>query len=395
MKTGENGDFLMKRLRILHVINIGGLGGAEKLLLQLLPALNRSVDIECLIFFNTASPAAASKLAEELTSYGIRVKKEGYHSTFEKSIRKKIREVVADGEYDLVHSHLKHADLWLAMLKKLSRFKTPVVSTMHGYNDAYENQYGFAVKKKIFVSPYYLLSKAIFSQLDGFILISNIIRDFFRKTRLLPSVPQEVVYHGYDLQLMSAENEISKPFEGKIAIPGRLIFRKGHRFAIEAFRKVREEHPGITLHIYGEGSEREVLQQQVEKAGIEQAVFFHGYVHELGTQLKQMDIMLVPSLWEGFGLVFLDAFAAGIPVLAFDLPAGNEIVRNEYSGLLATPYSADSMAEQMRRLIEDAPLRQQLIANGRHELKIRFNMERMTEDYISFYHKIIHQHSRV
>ncbi|MBO9660740.1 MAG: hypothetical protein J7527_18100, partial [Chitinophagaceae bacterium] len=102
----------MKRLRILHVINIGGLGGAEKLLLQLLPALNRSVDIECLIFFNTASPAAASKLAEELTSYGIRVKKEGYHSTFEKSIRKKIREVVADGEYDLVHSHLKHADLW-------------------------------------------------------------------------------------------------------------------------------------------------------------------------------------------------------------------------------------------------------------------------------------------
>jgi glycosyltransferase involved in cell wall biosynthesis len=378
-----------RRLNVLHVIDIGGYGGGEKLLLQLLPALNRHISTGCLIFYKKTNPKAALHIGEELKEKNITVQLEAYDHLLQRTILKRIAECVKKGGYDMVHSHLKHADLWFAVMKMTGMIKRPVVSTMHGYNDEYENKNGFVIVRKLFFSPYYRISKWIYKRLDGFILISNIVNDFFTKARLLPAVPAKVIYHGYELneQLPVAVKDDDRS-EVDIAVPGRLIKRKGHSYALAAVKKLVASHPGIRLHFYGTGPEEQSLKEKAAAEGLSDVVFFHGYVHDLLKQLTRMDIVLIPSLWEGFGLVFLDAFAAGVPVVGFDLPAGNEIVEHGKTGLLSIPYSAESLAANMEKLIQDPGLRKQMALQASQSLQEKFNMERMAEDYTSFYQQI-------
>lgn len=376
-------------LKVLHVINIGGYGGAEKLLLQLLPALNQQMVADCLILYKKDNPAAALKIASELKDKKVQVYVFSYSQVLQGSIRKTIRNYAVQGKYDLIHGHLKQADFWLSIIKKLGQLKIPVVSTMHGYNDTYENKNGFVIKRSLFFSPYYLVSRAIFRQLNGFILISDVVSNFFNRSGLLPKVTQRIIHHGYDAGELP---EVEMPLHTrrpKIAIPGRLIRRKGHLYAIEAIQQLKTLFSGITLHVYGDGPERQSLENKVREEGLDNTIIFHGYVHDLLTALQEMDIILIPSLWEGFGLVFLDAFAAGVPVVTFDLPAGNEIIRHKDTGLLARPYSSASLAENIQLLLQDDRLRKDIVLKARQELASRFSMHKMVESYLDFYKAIL------
>lgn len=379
---------MSEKLKVLHIINIGGYGGAEKLLLQLLPAQNQYMIADCFILHQEDNPEAALKIASELKDKNVQVYVYSYKHVLQKSIRKMIRDYAVEGRYDLLHGHLKQAELWLSILKKFGRLKIPVVSTMHGYTEAYGNKHGFAIKKRLYFSPYYLVSRVILRQLDGFILISNAISEFFNRSGLLPKVKQKIIPHGYDAGLLP-EVELSQTLQMRVASPGRLIRGKGHLYAIEAIKQLRTSFPNITLHIFGDGPDRPFLENKARIEGLDNAVIFHGYVHGLVDALRTTDIILIPTLWDGFGLVFLDAFAAGVPVVAFNLPAGNEIIQHKHTGLLAEPYSSASLAENVKLLLQNDLLRKDIALNGRRELTTRFSMQTMTESYLDFYKTIV------
>jgi glycosyltransferase involved in cell wall biosynthesis len=93
-------------------------------------------------------------------------------------------------------------------------------------------------------------------------------------------------------------------------------------------------------------------------------------------------------MYESFGLVFLDAFAAGVPVVAFDLPAGNEIITDQVTGLLAKPYDHRSLYEQVLRLCESEDLRRTLSTNASAKLKTSFSITRMADDYVQYYNHV-------
>jgi glycosyltransferase involved in cell wall biosynthesis len=378
-------------MKVLHIININAIGGAEKLLLQLLPALDKKVKVECAVYYPRNSGAAALQIAEGLKNTGIPVYTFPYYKLYDRKIFSNLLSQINNGNYTLIHSHLKYADGWLAWLKFRKKITLPVVSTMHGYNDKYENAFGFTVSKRLFFSYYFQVSKWVFRQLDGFILISNIVSEFFNKTGLIKNKQQVVIYHGYEKPGLPAGGLFKKNNKGdfRLALPGRLIKRKGHRYAIEALEKLKGHYPGISLHIYGDGPDREVLQQIVAEKDLNQHIFFHGYVNDLVNRLKEMDIVLIPSLWEGFGLVFLDAFAAGVPVVAFDLPAANEIIRDGYNGLLAAPNSSGDLAENILKLYKNPELSEKIANHAFAELQTKFSIDSMTDNYMSFYKRFM------
>ena len=376
----------MSEMKVLHVINISGMGGAEKLLLQLLPALNSRVNTQCLIMHKAGAGDAAEQIARELRLKGINVFIFAYRRLTSKGIFTELIRVISQGNYQLIHSHLKYADAWLAWMKFRKKIRIPVVTTMHGYNDAYENENGFVIRKDLWRSPYFLISKWIYRQLDGFILISNIVKHFFVETGLIGNRPNVVIYHGYEATPEPLKiRKASIPLQ--VAVPGRLLKRKGQQFAIESIAMLRKDGIDISLHLFGEGPNRAELEKLVAEKQLAHKIFLHGYVHGLLDRLKDMDIIVVPSLWEGFGLVFLDAFAAGVPVVGFDLPAANEIIRHEHNGLLAEPYSSVSLANAIRRLYDDAALRESLSAQAFKDLQY-FTMDSMVNSYISFYRQI-------
>jgi glycosyltransferase involved in cell wall biosynthesis len=107
-----------------------------------------------------------------------------------------------------------------------------------------------------------------------------------------------------------------------------------------------------------------------------------------------MDIILVPSSGEAFGIVFLEAFAAGVSVVAFDIPAGNEIIKDGFSGLLATPGSVHSLAEKINELYKNKGLYMQIREQAFAGLKERFSLSRMVAGYQDFYEIVLSKYSK-
>src|SRR5262249_21172055 len=152
-------------------------------------------------------------------------------------------------------------------------------------------------------------------------------KSFYEQARLVQTKKNTIVYHGYDTSKTYPFRDNPEPLTAPLlALPGRIITRKGHRYAIEAITQVNQYYPKASLHIYGEGPEENALKEIVKARKLENTVFFHGYVENIIEELNRYDIVIIPSLWEPFGLVFLDGFAANVPIVAFDLPAGNELI---------------------------------------------------------------------
>lgn len=377
-------------MKVLHIINVGGFGGAEKLLLQLLPAQEKRIKTGLLLCYKSGAAETARKIEKDLASSSVSVFHLTYQRTFSPTHLRKLRDIVNQPEWDLVHSHLQHANMWMNLLKRLKWVTKPVTTTLHGYRDSYQNKHGLLISRGLFFSAYYWISKFNLRGLEGHIVISNCLRDFFTHSKLLKANSMRTIYHGYDASASVVkdhrnEGRIEAPI---IALPGRLIKLKGHVYAIKMLKILLETYPNAHLHFFGDGPYKDTIQKEVEQLQLTEKVHFHGYIHNLLGELQKCDFAVLPSVYESFGLVFLDCFAVGIPAVAFDLPAGNEIVRNRETGILVRPYDVQELAKAATELCEDANLRRQLVVNSRKSLLEDFSIDRMAKDYCEYYQQI-------
>lgn len=379
-------------MRVLHVINIGGFGGGEKLLLQLLPAQEELMQTGLVLCYQPASEEVALKIKNDLAATSVKVFCLPYKSVLSIQHLRNLRAYINSGEWDLVHTHLQHANMWVNLLRRLRLSKKPVVTTLHGYRDSYQNDYGLLVSRKIYFSKYYWITRFNLKRLDGHIVISRCLRDFFLKSHLLQKKTMRVIYHGYDsTQLVAkttapANEKIESPV---IGLPGRFIKLKGHVYALQMLKLLREQYPTASIHFFGTGPYMETIVAETERLQLTDCVHFRGYIHNLLDELKKCDFAVLPSVYESFGLVFLDCFAAGVPVIAFDLPAGNEIIKNGETGILVRPFDVPELARAAAGLCENAALRNSLVEKGRESLLSDFSISRMAREYYEYYHQII------
>jgi glycosyltransferase involved in cell wall biosynthesis len=381
-------------MKILHLITVNAIGGAEKLMSFFLPAQQRAgMEVHCLLLFHkNYSMEPVKEIAGQMEAHGIKYFIVKCNSIFDKAARKKIAAIINENNYQLVHSHLKYADFFLSVLKKRKQIKVPVVSTLHGYRDSYQNNFGLNVSRKLYFSAYYWITRFIFHQLNGYVFISSCMKNFYSRAGLFRNRLNTIIYHGYpaELNIIGKERDSSNKIDSpSIGLPGRLIKLKGHRFAIEAIGKLISDYPGITLHIFGSGPEEEIIRNQVKQAGLDDHVIFYGYVNDLNVRLKTMDVIIVPSSGEAFGIVFLESFAAGVPVVAFDLPAGNEIITDGYNGLLAEPLDSGSLAMKIDKLCKEKELYFQIREQAFKSLREKFSMNRMVLQYNEFYKTVL------
>jgi glycosyltransferase involved in cell wall biosynthesis len=101
------------------------------------------------------------------------------------------------------------------------------------------------------------------------------------------------------------------------------------------------------------------------------------------------DLFLMPSLWEGFGLVLLEAMAQAIPVVGSRVSALPEVVADGETGLLAAPRDVDMLAAHLRRLLADAPLRRHMGLLGQDRLETEFSVAKMTDSVLALYEELV------
>ena len=148
--------------------------------------------------------------------------------------------------------------------------------------------------------------------------------------------------------------------ELRILFVGNLIPRKGLHHLLNALHSLRER--GFRLDVVGgEEADRRysaAVRRQVRELGLEDRVRFHGTLGgaELEARFRQAQVLAVPSSYEGFGIVYLEAMGFGLPVIASASGATDEIVRHESTGFLVPPGDRWSLARRIESLIEDRPL---------------------------------------
>lgn len=170
---------------------------------------------------------------------------------------------------------------------------------------------------------------------------------------------------------------------------GRFVHQKNYPRMIAIWRQVVQRFPEWTLDIYGDGEDRAVIEQCIQRAHIQDNVILHGYTKEVVNAYTSGSIYLMTSRMEGFPLVLIEAMACGLPVVAFDCPYGpRDAIKNGVTGYLI-PYDDDkAYIEALSQLMGNVSLRKQMGTAATAEIGC-YSYESIMQQWLSLFQEIV------
>jgi glycosyltransferase involved in cell wall biosynthesis len=334
-------------MRILHVITSIARGGAEHHLLMLaggLAARGHQVAVAAL-----KGPA---ELAPAFQAAGVATPALGLSRYGAPGPALRLRRLVAEFAPDVVHAHLPPAELYARLA--LLGTATPLVITRH-------NDERFAP-----VAFERALSRWCAARAARVIAISQAVARWTTaapRGPRLPAGPVRIIRYALaPPPAMPPAPDLAGP--GKLVVTiARLVPQKGLDVLLEAFAKVP---PPARLVIVGEGALRPQLQAQIARLGLGGRVRLAGARADIPAVLAAAQLFVLPSRWEGFGLVLLEAMAAGTPILATRVSAIPEVLAD--CGVLVPPDDAPALAAAMLDMLADPDLCAVLAKRGQARL---------------------------
>ena len=379
-------------MKILFVQKEGGIFGAENYQLKVIPGLMaHGIEVEFLRLYTDYQGGKGGAFIDRLHDMHVKTFEVNIGKWPTPKVLRQIKNIANQGNYDVVHTHLIHADFHFALIKTFMQLKPILVSTKHGYDNNFTSRFGFDASKQK-NTPYFLISRWAEKRMKASFTISHGLRNFFIATGLTQSTKMRLIHYGFDLpdHAKSKGQEKFRYAPKQLMIAGRLVGFKGHRYLIEAMSQLKERFGNdVKLLIAGTGELEQELKEQVTQFDLHENIDFLGYSTDVGALMANSDVVVVPSVSEGFGVVFLEAFAAKTPVVAWDVPAGNELMEHGQTGYLVAPYEVDALAQQLIDILEN-PNHQNPIVKAAHErLKSYFNLDRMVGETIRFYEEAL------
>jgi phosphatidylinositol alpha-mannosyltransferase len=231
-------------------------------------------------------------------------------------------------------------------------------------------------------------SRNLAVRLDGRIAVSSLAQE--HASRVFPG-SYRVIPNGVDVNLFGDTRIVPLPEfrDGlNILFVGRLEARKGVHYLLEAFARVKNVLPQTRLLVVGPHSARGIrsLQSLLRSWGLRD-VHFLGYLSEkdLARCYRTAQVLCAPSLGsESFGVVLLEAMAAGLPIVASDIAGYRAIVRHQEEGYLVPPGDGEAIADALITLLRQPELRRSIAARGRITAA-RYAWDRIAADVLSFY----------
>jgi glycosyltransferase involved in cell wall biosynthesis len=167
-----------------------------------------------------------------------------------------------------------------------------------------------------------------------------------------------------------------------IGFIGRLDPIKCVHYVVESMAGLQATNPGLVrFDIFGDGSERSRIEKAIARSGLQDVVRLRGWVARPQDALAELGMLVLFSKAEGFGLVLIEAMAAGVPVVATNVPGIRDVVRSGETGLLVSFPSPAEFHFAVRRMVEDRQFRSRVIENGLAEVRERFSWGGVLESY--------------
>lgn len=377
-------------MKVLHLIYTHGIAGAEKYLKHLLPPLKDKGISSHLVL--VCSPGFENKLQEycdDMSKRGIPSSVKVYSKKNFLSAAKSIAAYTKQHDIEVLHSHLVNSDTLAILTRYLYNKKLKLVSTKHGYSEYVlkqiidVNKLG-SLKWKAKLKPYYYVTWLTLKLIPHNFAVSKAMAQLYQNLGFTKN-PMPFIHHGLHVQL--PESDVPTGIEGNplLVIAGRLEIFKGHEYIFKAMPAIVKQFPGCKLLVLGEGGEKEYYEGLCQTLGITNNVNFLGFKQNPYSYIKAADVMVIPSLFEPFGLVFIEAIALHKAVVCFDVPAGNEILADNETALMSPRADYANLADNIILLLGNNELRRDIAAKAYDLYCNKFTTEIMVRNTRAYY----------
>ncbi|MCK4234467.1 glycosyltransferase [candidate division WOR-3 bacterium] len=367
-----------KKNKILYIINNLLIGGAEKLLLSVIDKLNKDkYDIMvCCLYSN-------NPLKSEFEKRGVTVKSLGIKNNRDILCIFKLVKLLKQERANIVHTHLFYANIYGRIAAKLVRVPI-IISTEHS-NAPWRNKQRLKLKIRL------LIDRVTAKFCDRIIAISESVKDNLIQWERIDPNKIVVIHNGINIkkyQIMD-KNRDGSSSDSVIGCIGRLEPIKGHIFFMKAAARIFEKIRNVRFILIGDGSLRQDLEKLAQDLNISKRVSFLGFRDDIPELLSVIDVFVLPSLWEGFGIVLLEAMAMGKVVVASDVGGISEIVVDKKTGYLCPPMDPNTLADIVVGLLKDPLKIRTMGLVGRERVKKHFTLDKMVEKTEHVYNTLI------
>lgn len=367
-------------IKVLHLIDSGGLYGAEKMLLTLCSEQIKQGLQPTILSCGTVSekPKAVELEAERL---GISCKAWRMKAGLNVKGMRKIWVWVHEHGFTHLHSHGYKFNILLALTKECAD-EVKLVTTVHGY-----------VAPKLFSKMwlYEVLDRVALRNFERIILVSNAMEK-------IPAIQKQaaktqVVFNGlpvrYEQEKLRGQEEILRDKFDLLGLAvGRLSPEKGFDILVLALAALYKKRPDLKekfgIIVYGEGGQRLELERLIYDNGLSENVFLAGYVNNAGSLMSHFDVLLMPSLTEGLPITLLEAVRSKLPVVASNVGAISTVLGESYR-YLVEPGKIESLEDVLALfLLQQDEIKQQ--TNAPWEVfKKTFSSKVMAAAYLDQY----------
>jgi glycosyltransferase involved in cell wall biosynthesis len=362
----------MRPIRLLFVLTSAVRGGVEEVVLALATRLDPSE-------FRVAIAAPVTLLdafAAHLAPHPIDTLPVDAESWLRRAEVDRLAGFLRTWRPEVVNPHLFRSTLVSVPLARWHRVPA-IVETYHGREGWRQGR----------LSAPFALDRAMSHLIDRVIAVSEAARDFLVLRKGYAARKVVVVPNGRDLTTFTPgvhREEVRKelgldPSVPVVGVVGRLEQQKGHAYLLEAWPAVLAELPDARLVLAGDGSLRETLMHTACALRIADRVIFLGFRPDVPRILDAIDVLALPSLYEGMPLTVIEAAAMARPVVATAVDGTVEVVRDGVTGVLVPPQDPPALARALAAILGDPARAARMGASGRTWACERFDLDRQVE----------------
>jgi glycosyltransferase involved in cell wall biosynthesis len=375
------------KTKILFVIDGLEFGGGERTFLQLIQGLPGELyDIH-------VATSPEGEFFKVLTGMGIDIVPLNLQDRGNINNINKLSGIIKEKKIDIVHSQGARADFFARLAVRGRKPKVKIVNTVAmpviGYDVG-------PFRKRIYRFFDWFSERYV----DSFIVVSEVLKETLTTRCGIHADKVIRIYNGIELSKYHPDNYcesdkiIRKEFTIEedlfvIGAVGRMVWQKGFKYLLKSFPEIMKVCPRSKLLIVGDGPLRKGLEDLSKERGVRDNVIFAGFRSDIKEILSAVDLLVVPSLLEGFPMVTLEAMAMAKPIVATRIDGITEQISDGVDGILVPPKDPSALTEAVIKVLNDQELARSMGMSARKKVEREFSIEKMVAETEEVYMSVL------
>lgn len=252
-----------------------------------------------------------------------------------KEINKKIKQILDDENYDIIITF--HSTISNAILFSKKNLKGKVIVTEHNSHKSYGKLR-------------HIINIINYRKADKLVVLTESDKRFYSKfIKSVEKIPNSIPF---------TNNKYPNYESKKIISVGRIEEVKGFDYLIDSFNLIYDQYPDWSLHIVGDGTQKQILEERIKKYNLEGRVVIEPFTNEICNKYLDASIYALSYRFEGFSLVTIEAMECGLPIVSFDIDAPMEILKNGEDSLIVESFNINKFAEKLSLLMDNEEMRE-------------------------------------